>query len=105
MKVSQDEYASQQDFNKFIKDTTLSLGIWGIVNLIFATPYGVLMLIFAFLIFVTRSKTLITVFAIFWLIAALSQILFGLMGIIWLILFGIINASYSIYLLKRVKQF
>ncbi|MBZ2165908.1 zinc ribbon domain-containing protein [Methanobacterium spitsbergense] len=80
------------------------LGIWGVINLILAFPYGVLILIFAVAIYITKSPMIMNAFGWLWLILAIPQFFAGFM-FPWLFILAIINAIFAIGVISETKKY
>ena len=98
-------YLSSNDFNKWAQGIGTSLIIWGILNLFWASYFGILLLFFGILTYTLKSSTIIIIFGAIWLLVALYQLYIGLFLIEWYFFLAIINGIFSIYLLYKVNKF
>lgn len=93
------------------KKLTISLVIWGIINLAVASPiFGGVLILFSVLIYASRSTKAIYSFAIIWLILAFIQLVLGVTFINYyyfnsliLILFSIVNFSFAGYTIYETR--
>jgi hypothetical protein len=90
---------------KWIGSLIISLAVFGILNFIFAPLAGVILIVFAVLIYVTKSINVVTVFAIIWLLLTLYQLYLGLYFSSTYMFLALINGAFSIYILYKVNQF
>jgi uncharacterized membrane protein YvbJ len=60
------------------KRIAITLFFWGIINLIFTSPFGGgILIFFAVLIFASRSSLAIYAFGVIWLLVAFFQLIYG----------------------------
>lgn len=93
------------------KRLAITLVIWGVINLTLTSPlWGGILIFFAVLIYASRSNKAIYAFAIIWLILAFSQLVLGVTYIDYyytnsliLILFSIVNFSFSGYTIYETR--
>lgn len=90
---------------KWIGSLILSLAVFGVLNFIFAPLAGVILIIFAALIYVTKSINVISVFGVIWLLLTLYQLYLGLYFSFTYMFLALINGVFSIYILYKVNQF
>ena len=90
---------------KWVGSLILSLAVFGVLNFIFAPLAGVILIIFAALIYVTKSINVISVFGIIWLLLTLYQLYLGLYFSSTYMFLALINGAFSIYILYKVNQF
>lgn len=103
--ISNFGYLSSTDFNKWSQGVGTSLIIWGVINLLFAPYFGIMLLFFGILIYLIKSSNLIILFGSLWLLVALYQLYVGLFLIASYMLFAVVNGIFSIYLLYKVNKF
>ncbi|GAB4313654.1 MAG: hypothetical protein Kow0019_13050 [Methanobacteriaceae archaeon] len=74
------------------------------INLLLSLPIGIMMLVFAFAIYITKSSQLVFAFAVIWLLLAIVQFIGGF-GFPWLFILAIINGYYAISTIKEYQQY
>lgn len=98
----------EHERNAWPKRLSISLIIWGVINLLVASPlFGGVLIFFSVLIYASRSNIAIYAFAIIWLFFAFIQLVTGItfmdnpyMNSLIFILFSLVNftfAGYTIY--------
>jgi uncharacterized membrane protein YvbJ len=90
---------------KWVGSIILSLGIFGVLNFLFAPLAGVILIIFGVLIYITKSINVIIGFAMVWLLLVLYQFYTALYFNPGYLFFVLINGTYVGYLLYKVNHF
>lgn len=105
----------EHERNAWPKRLSISLVIWGVVNLLVAsTLFGGVLIFFSVLIYTSRSTIAIYAFAIIWLFFAFIQLVTGItfmdnpyMNSLIFILFSLVNftfAGYTIYETRMLNE-
>lgn len=111
-KNNDSDYDEKKLFNfkkkEWSKTVAVWLGIWGVINLIIASPlFGGLLIFFAVLIYASQSIKAIYGFGVVWLLLALMQLVLGVSyssESSYLIILSVINFAFGGYLIYKTRK-
>ena len=97
--------ANKTPMEKFVRQIAIILGIWGLINFLWALLGGVILLIFAGALFVTESEKAVYIFAVLWLIYGFFQVISGWWNdALYLYGIAILNILFALYILYKLHE-
>lgn len=109
------EVDKETEKDKWPKNLSIGLGVWGVLNIFFAWLFGAILIFFAVLIYASKSYKAIYAFGVVYLLIALVQLILGILltgstfvseinqGYV-LIVVSIINLAIGGYVINKTRK-